>query len=79
MHVTQQELDRFHEFASQLIQTEDEDLTLEELFAKWRAAREREEVNAALGEAIADMQAGRARPAEEVINDLHKKYRLPTE
>ncbi len=79
MAVTQQELDRFHEFATHVIQNGDKDLSLDELIARWRALREREDVNLALREAIADLKAGRARPAEDVSNDLRKKYRLPAE
>jgi hypothetical protein len=79
MSVTQQDLDRFHEFASHLIRNGGMDSSLEDLIAKWRAARERDEVNSALREAIDDLNAGRARPADEVTNDLRKKHRLPAE
>ena len=44
-----------------------------------RLVQEREaklaELNASLDRGIADMKAGRGRPAEEVFADLHAKYR----
>ena len=77
MSVTQQDLDHFHEFASEAIRKGCKDSSLEDLIAKWRAVREREDVNAAIREGLDDVRAGRVRPAEEVTNDLRRKYRLP--
>jgi predicted transcriptional regulator len=77
MPLTQQELDRFYEFACEVIRNRGSDVSLDELIAKWRAAREREDVNAAIREGIDDLGAGRMRPAEDVTNDLRKKYRSP--
>jgi len=60
-----------------MIQNGVKESSLEELIAKWRAARERDNVNAAIREGIDDIRAGRFRPAKEVTADIRKKYRLP--
>ncbi len=52
------------------------DEVLREALAALRS-REREEVNAALGEAMEDLKAGRYRPAADVSRDMRRKYNLP--
>jgi hypothetical protein len=79
MPITQDELDRFHRFASDLLQNGGRTMSLEEILSRWQTAREREEVNAALREASDDLKAGRARPAKKVTRELRKKHHLPAE
>lgn len=79
MPVTLQELDRFHEFATQVVRNGGKDMSFDELIAKWQAAREREDIHAAIREGIDDLKAGRTRPADEVMSELRHKYKLRPE
>ena len=76
MSITLDQLNDFHRFAiSRLGNGGAESLT--ELAHKWQAARDRDEVNQALREATEDLQAGRFRPADDVLRDFERKYNLP--
>lgn len=58
----------FHKFVGQQLQQADAPLmSPEEALARWR---EHQETLAAIREGLADIEAGRTRPAEEVLNDL---------
>jgi hypothetical protein len=73
MLVTQQDLDSFHHFALGKLQNGGAE-SITELARQWEIAREREEVNEALREAMEDLKAGRYRPAEEVSRDIERKF-----
>jgi hypothetical protein len=79
VQVTQQDLDHFHEFASEVLRNGGKDSSLEDLIAEWRAACERNDVHAAIREGLDDVRAGRVRPAAEVTNELRTKYGLPAQ
>jgi hypothetical protein len=76
MSVALEQLDDFHRFAVAHVQTDD-DVSDAELAQIWEAAREREEVDAALDEAMQDLQAGQYQPAAKVSRELRRKYKLP--
>jgi predicted transcriptional regulator len=76
MSVTPDQLNDFHQFALGRL-TSGEAASIPALAHQWQVARERDEVNAALAEAMEDIQAGRYRPAEDVSRDLRKKFNLP--
>jgi hypothetical protein len=56
-------------------------LTLEEALGLWEYENspeaEREETLAAIREGLEDMDAGRTRPAREVLAELRRKYDIP--
>ena len=79
MTVTQKELDAFYRFASDRLRSEGQPLSLDDLLIEWESRRDREEVNAAIREGLADVEAGRHRPAAEVMEELGKKHGLSTE
>jgi predicted transcriptional regulator len=61
-------LESFHEFvARQLASGTAAQMSPEQALARWR---EREESLAAIREGLADVEAGRTRPAEEVLREL---------
>ncbi len=61
-------LESFHEFVGrQLASSAVEQMSPEEALARWR---EQEETIAAIREGLADVEAGRVRPVEDVIREL---------
>lgn len=76
MSVSLDQLDDFHRFALDHLQSSDAE-SIAELARQWEAAREREEIKEALAEAREDIKAGRYRPAEDVSRDMRRKYNLP--
>ena len=83
MTVTQEQLDSFHRFASEKLGNGDSELTWQELLEWWRVENptpeEQREAHAAIREGLADVEAGRYRPAEEVMDELYGKHNLPSE
>ena len=78
MSTALQELNNFHQFALDSLRIRDEYVSLESLLEIWRAQKEREEVNAAIREGLADIEAGRYRPAAEVMEEFRKKHGIPS-
>jgi predicted transcriptional regulator len=72
--VTQNELDNFHRFATQRLTSGQADLTIDDLVTEWDSSRNRDEISAAIREGLADIDAGRTRPAHEVAEELRRKY-----
>jgi hypothetical protein len=77
MAVTQDELDNFHRFATDRLRNGEVDLTIDDLVIEWDSRRDRDEINAAIRHGLADVDAGRTRPANEVTEELRKKHRIP--
>jgi hypothetical protein len=80
MSVDQDQLDSFHQFATQRIRS-GEAASMDELVDAWSGAelsKEQLDRNAtAIQEAIDDMEAGdTGRPASEVIGDIRAKHGL---
>jgi predicted transcriptional regulator len=78
MSTALQELISFHQFALDSLRSCDEDVSLESLMETWRTQQERAEVNAAIREGLADIEAGRYRPASEVMEEFRKKHGIPS-
>ena len=77
MAVTQDDLDDFHRFATERLTNGEVDLTIDDLVIEWDSRRNRDDINAAIREGLADVDAGRTRPANEVTEELRKKHRIP--
>lgn len=77
MTVTQDDLDNFHSFASERLTSGGNGLTIDDLVIEWDSVRNREEINAAIREGLADIDAGRTRPADEVTEELRRKHNIP--
>lgn len=73
-YVTQAQVDSFHRFASEKLAGGGSDLSWDELFIQWRSISEREEVNAAIREGLADVEAGRCQPAVEAMEEIRKEF-----
>lgn len=82
MPTTHDQLAAFQQFAVQKVDAGEAE-TLEDLFDLWRVehptAEEQAEVHEAIRQGLADIKAGRGRPAEDVMAELQQKYNLPAE
>lgn len=79
MPITQKELDSFHLFASERITNSSIALSLDDLVVEWSSHHDREDINAAIKEGLADVETGKHRPASQVGEELRQKHGLPTE
>ena len=76
------DLRAFKGFIEEKLSNGGSDLTPEEALVHWelenQTDEEREDTLQAIREGIADMEAGRVRPAREALNELRRKYNLPS-
>lgn len=79
MAVTQSELDDFHQFASKRIEMAQTAITFDDLVVEWESLRDRDDINSAICEGLADVETGRHRPASEVMANIRQKYGLSEE
>ena len=74
MAVSLEQLESFHRFASDRVKTGGEDLTMDELYDLWRLENlppeELQDSLESLRRGLADAEAGRVRPADEVLEEL---------
>jgi hypothetical protein len=82
MSATFDQLAAFQQFAVQKVDAGEAE-SLEELFDLWRlehpTPEEQADIHAAIRQGLADIKAGRGRPAEDVMAELAKKHNLPAE
>ncbi len=76
---TQQQVDSFHQFASQQVRNAGDDLSMAELFDLWQVHSsdtvELAESVAAVKSALADMEQGdTGRPLHEFTNELRQRH-----
>jgi hypothetical protein len=80
MSISQQEFDSFADFGrSRIVGSQGSGLTLDDLVVEWESQQHRAEINAAIREGLADADAGRYRPAREVVTELRAKHGLTEE
>jgi hypothetical protein len=77
MSVTEADIQAFAEFARKQTASGQANHTIAELAAKWQAAREREQVNCAIADSLADIEAGRTEPFFESQDDFRRERSLP--
>ena len=78
MAATQHDINAFHRFASQWLSNGGAELSFDELVVEWESVRDRDDINAAIREGLTDIEAGRHRPADEVMRELRQKYNIPS-
>lgn len=77
MAVTLEDINKFHRFAVERIEHANHgELTIDDLVIEWESCSNRDEINIAIAEGIADVDAGRTRPVSEVNEALKVKYNL---
>ena len=83
MSVTKDQLDSFHRFASEKLDAGGPDVSWQQLFQLWQLENptdeERSEVNAIIRQGDKEIAAGRGRPADEVNDEIRRKYNLSAE
>ena len=77
MTVTEADIHAFAEFARDQAANGGADLTMAELAARWQAAREREAVNSAIRDSLADVEAGRTELFSESQDRFRRERDLP--
>jgi predicted transcriptional regulator len=82
MPFTSDQLDDFHHFAQVRLRTEPAE-SLEELVDLWRlehpTGEEQADTHEAIRQGLADIEAGRYRPVEVVMQEIRSKYGLPSQ
>jgi hypothetical protein len=82
MSTAHDDLVAFQQFALQKVDAGEAD-SLDQLFDLWRLEHptpdEQIEIHQAISQGLADIEAGRYRPAEEVMEELRARYHVPRE
>ena len=83
MSVTQQQIDSFHGFATEKLDNGGSNLSIDELYELRRlenpTQEEQADVHASIRRGLADVEADRYAPAEEVMSRLREKHGIPCE
>lgn len=78
---TQEQIEKFHQFALQQITGDADERPINELFELWQlhnpTRSEQHEIYQALDRSRADIEAGRIRPADESLKEIRAKLNLP--
>lgn len=77
MSTTIEELESFHQYAALRLKENGTEPSLDELLMDWADTRDREAVNDAIRRGIADVDAGRHQPADQVMEQIRRELRLP--
>lgn len=70
MAITKDQIDSFHRFAVDRLDSGPVDLEIDELLVEWYDSRERESINGVIRQGLADIEAARGRSAREVSEEL---------
>ena len=76
MSVTKDELERFHEFATQQLDNGGAQSSLEELVNLWRKQRERAETVDDIRQGSEDYRAGNGQPLTEALDEVRRDLGL---
>lgn len=79
MSLSLQEFAAFSEFAVARLADQSTQTSLDDLVVEWESQRNRQEINAAIREGLADAQEGRVRSAEAVLAELREKHGLESQ
>jgi hypothetical protein len=77
MAISEQEIQAFADFLREEAAADGAELGIRDLAEKWEAAREREEVNAAIRAGIEAIEDGRVRPFDESQAEFRRANNLP--
>jgi hypothetical protein len=77
MTVNQNDLDSFHDFATNLLSDSESTLSLEEVVKKWRAERELSAAIESVRRGIADAEAGYLRDLADVDERIRSELGFP--
>lgn len=74
MSSTREDLDSFHQFAAQRLVSGESAASLEDLFIEWHDGRSRGEINQAIRQGLADVDAGRYEPADSATETIRQQF-----
>ena len=77
MSITAEDFNSFAEFGRNRLHSGQAIQSLDDLVVEWESLQNRDEINKAIREGLADADAGRHRQATEVMSDLKRKHGLP--
>jgi len=77
MSTTQEEIDRFHHFASEKLSNGRADLSMDELYRQWQTEQEKSAAIASIERGLEDADAGRLRSLEDVDADVRNELSFP--
>jgi hypothetical protein len=73
MAATRDDIDHFHQFAIDRLDSDDAPWELDELVLLWYDSHDRQQVNAVIRQGLADIDAGLGRPARQVMGELRER------
>jgi len=74
MSSIREDLDSFNQFAAERLAGGAPAASLDELFMEWHDRRARDEINQAIRRGLADVDAGRFRPADEAMEAIRAEF-----
>jgi predicted transcriptional regulator len=74
MSTAREDLDQFHQFAAKRLADELATVSLDDLYAQWHDHRHRDEVNRAIRQGLADVDAGRFQPADQAMEKIRQQF-----
>ena len=74
MSATRDQLESFQKFAAERLAAGGVEPSFDELLIEWQDLHDREEINEAIRRGIADADAGRHQPAEQVMAELREEF-----
>jgi predicted transcriptional regulator len=79
MPSVREELESFHQYAAERLSVCELEPSLEELLVEWTNRGDREQINAAIREGLADIAAGRFEPAHAAMEKIRLEFGIPNE
>ena len=76
---TQQQLEEFHRFALVRLSQTPNKIELDDLLLEWYDSKESDLIHATIRQGLANMEAGKGKPADAVSRELRSKFGFPTE
>jgi hypothetical protein len=73
------DLDNFNQFAAERLAAGDSAASLDELFMQWHDRRDRDAIDRAIRRGLADVDAGRFKPADQAMETVRKDFGFPKE
>ncbi len=77
MATTREELESFHEFAARRLKDSSSEPSLDDLLTEWADSRDRAVINDAIQRGLADVEAGRHEPADQVMEKIRQEFGFP--
>mgnify|MGYP006982547890 CR=1 FL=1 len=78
MPVTQQDLNNFHRFATEQLESGHVG-SFDDLFVLWDSMRSRDDVNSEVARGLDDLEAGRYQPAAEAMAEIRDEFGFAAE